>query len=204
MTHVFGLTGGIASGKSTVAARFAERGLPVIHADALGRRAVATGSDGLRAVVERFGSQILGADGAIDRSRLAARVFASADELAALNAIVHPRVRALFEAERARLESEGQPVACYEVPLLFENGLEESLRPVVLVAAPERLQIERARLRDGSTREAVLARMRAQLPLSEKAARADWVIVNDGSLEQLLEQADAVLTEVRRRYGAPR
>jgi dephospho-CoA kinase len=201
MAHVFGLTGGIASGKSTVAARFRERGIPVIDADALARAAVAPGTPGHAAVLERFGRSLLRPDGTLDRPQLAARVFPHSDELAALNAIVHPQVRALFETEVQRLSAEGHPCLCYEVPLLFENRLEDALRPVVLVAAPERLQIERALSRDGTTRESVLARIRAQLPLADKAARADWVIHNEGSLEELRQRADHVVAELARRCG---
>jgi dephospho-CoA kinase len=201
MTHVFGLTGGIASGKSTVARRFRERGIDVIDADALARLAVAPGSPGQRAVIDRFGKALLGPDGHLDRAALAARVFASSEQRRALEAIVHPRVRELFEAQVRRLESEGKRYGCYEVPLLFEQGMAEALRPVVLVAAPERLQIERALARDGSTREAVLARIRAQLPVAAKAARADWVIENDGTLEELVERADDVVLELEHRCG---
>jgi dephospho-CoA kinase len=100
-----------------------------------------------------------------------------------------------------RLERENAGFICYAVPLLFEKGLEDSLRPVVLVAAPERLQIERALARDGSTRDEVLRRMRAQMPLADKVARADWVITNDCTLHDLRERADAVVAELEHRFG---
>jgi dephospho-CoA kinase len=196
MAHVFGLTGGLASGKSTVAARFRERGIPVIDADELARRVVRRGTPGFAAVVERFGHAVVAPDGELDRKALAERVFGSAEELAALEGIVHPLVRAAFHAEVERLATLGHALLCYEVPLLFEKGLEDELRPVVLVAAPERLQIERALGRPGSTRADVLKRLTAQLPLREKQARADWIITNDGTLEELYERADDVVREL--------
>jgi dephospho-CoA kinase len=147
-------------------------------------------------VVERFGPAVLAPDGELDRKVLAERVFGSAEELSALEGIVHPLVRALFHSEVERLAAEGNATICYEVPLLFEKGLEDGLRPVVLVAAPERLQIERALRRPGSTREDVLKRLSAQLPLREKQARADWIITNDDTLEELYERADDVVREL--------
>lgn len=199
MTLVFGLTGGLASGKSTVAARLVERGIPLIAADALAREVVEPGSPGLVAVIQRFGAYVLNPDGTLDRRRLAARVFEDAAELAALNAIVHPLVRERFLERVRELSEQGHPLVGYEVPLLFENQLEAELRPVVLVAAPESMQIERAMARDGLSRSEALARLRAQLPLGEKLARADLVIWNDKDLDALRRETDPVIDELLRR-----
>ncbi len=196
--HVFGLTGGIGTGKSTVAARFRERGLPVVDSDQLAREAVAPGTDGLQEVVASFGPQVLDAAGALDRPALAAIVFSDDTARARLNAIVHPRVRALSISRFAALEQSGHPLACNEVPLLVEVGLAPTLRPLVVVTASEATQLTRARERDGRTEEEVRARVRAQLPLAEKTALADHVIDNDGSLAATLEQADAVLDAICR------
>ena len=194
--HLFGLTGGIGSGKSTVGRRFRARGLPVIDADELAREAVAKGSRGLAEIVERFGDGVLDAHGELDRKKLAARVFADDDARRALNAITHPRVGELSIARTAALDAAGEPLACYEVPLLFEAGLDAALAPVVVVAAPLETQVARAVARDGSSPSDVLARVRAQLPLDEKVRRATFVIDNAGSLEQTLAQADDVLDAI--------
>lgn len=195
--HLFGLTGGIASGKSAVAARLRERGVPVIDADALARDAVAVGSDGLAQIVKRFGKDVLQPDGALDRKKLAAKVFGDSAEAvegrAALNAIVHPIVSTLSFKAASKLRDEGEALACYEAALIVENGLADAFRPLVVVSAPEEVQVARARVRDGSSEEEARARVRAQMPLAEKVAVADYVIDNTGSLDDLHRRTDEVL-----------
>lgn len=199
--HVFGLTGGIGSGKSTVARRFRERGLPVIDADELAREAVAKGSPGLSEIVARFGADVLDDEGTLDRKKLAARVFSNDEARRALNAITHPRVAELSAARAAQLSARGEPLACYEVPLLFEARLDTVLAPVVVVSTPLDLQVARALARDGGTRDEVIARVRAQLPLEEKVRRATFVIDNSGTLEATLAKADDVLDAICRDRG---
>lgn len=199
--HVFGLTGGIGSGKSSVAARFRERGFPVVDADVLARDVVAQGSPGLARVVEAFGPGVLDSSGSLDRAALAALVFRDPAERARLNAIVHPLVREASAAQFAAIAARGEPLACYEVPLLYEVGLGDMLKPVVVVAAQEPTQIRRASLRDGSDEEAVRSRIRAQLPLEDKVSRADYVIRNDGTIEELRLRADDVLDAIARQFG---
>jgi dephospho-CoA kinase len=199
--HVFGLTGGIGSGKSAVARRFRERGLPVIDADGLAREAVAKGSPGLADIVERFGPDMLDEGGHLDRKKLAASVFSDDEARRALNAITHPRVAALAAERAASLAAVGEPLACYEVPLLFEAKLDAALSPVVVVATPLDLQVSRAVERDGGSAEDVLARVRAQLPLDEKVRRAAFVIDNSGSLSATFVRADAVLDAICRERG---
>jgi dephospho-CoA kinase len=198
--RVFGLTGGIGSGKSTVGKRFAERGLPVLDADQLARDAVAPGTPGLAGIVERFGPEMLLPNGTLDRKAVAARVFDDAEARRDLNAITHPRVAALFAAKTGALDAAGAPLACYEVPLLFEVGLERALSPVVVVGVPENLQVERAMRRDGSTENEAKARIAAQLSLEEKVRRADYVIDNTGSLEATRARADEVLDDICARF----
>ncbi len=197
---VFGLTGGIASGKSTVAKRLQER-IPVIDADVLAREVVEPGTPGLQAIRDRFGDGVLQPDGSLDRSALGAVVFADEAARKALNEITHPRVQELLKLRLDELERQGQSVACYEVPLLFESQLQERLRPVVLVSANRKLQIQRAMARNGWSREQAEARVNAQLPLEIKAAQADFVIHNDGELEDTLRQTDEVLDQVLLRLG---
>lgn len=199
--HLFGLTGGIGSGKSTVARRFRDRGLPVIDADELAREAVTKGSPGLTDVVRRFGADVLDPGGNLDRKKLATRVFADDEARRALNAITHPRVAALSAERVQALEASGEPLACYEVPLLFEAGLDAVLSPVVVVAAPLDVQVARAVDRDGGSPEDVVARIRAQLPLDEKVRRATFVIDNSGDLQSTLARADVVLDDICRDLG---
>jgi dephospho-CoA kinase len=199
---VFGLTGGLGSGKSSVAAHYRRRGLPVIDADALAREVVAAQSEGLAEVVREFGSGVL-RDGVLDRAGLARIVFADAAARARLEAITHPRIQARRDALLAELGAAGEPLVAYEVPLLFEKGLDVGLHPVVVVSIPEPLQVERARRRDASSEVEVRSRLAAQLPLAEKAARADYVIDNSGPLEDTLVTADAVLRQICRDVSVP-
>jgi dephospho-CoA kinase len=204
--HLFGLTGGIASGKSAVAARFRARGLPVLDADALAREVVARGSDGLAEVVAAFGAEVLTPGGDLDRKRVADIVFHDADARAKLNAIVHPRVGALGMQRAAELGAQGEPLVCYEAALLVENGMHEMLRPLVVVSAPEDVQVARAVRRDSAKEDDVRARIRAQLPLARKVAVADVVVDNTGSLADLEAHADDALDRVceRTRLDASR
>jgi dephospho-CoA kinase len=201
IVRVFGLTGGLASGKGVVAARFRARGVPVINADELARAAVAPGSPGLQAVVDAFGRDLLGADGELDRKRLAALVFADPEARRRLEAITHPRIGALMLERTAELARRGEELACYEAPILIEAGLTERLRPVVVVATSEALQIERARRRDGMSEAEARARLAAQLPLADKVKVADHVITNVGSIAEVEAAADRVLDEVCRSAG---
>jgi dephospho-CoA kinase len=194
---VFGLTGGIASGKSSVAALLRERGVPVVDADELAREAVAPGSDGLAQVLATFGGDLLAADGSLDRKRLGALVFTDESARKRLNALTHPIVRRLSQERFVELERQGVSLAAYDVPLLFEVGLDAALRPVVLVAASERTQLERIAARDGLSEPEARARIAAQLPLAEKRRRADYVLENDGSRAELSAQVEALLAKLR-------
>lgn len=195
--RVFGLTGGIGSGKSTVAAMLRERGVPVVDADELAREAVAPGSEGLTQVLAALGADLLQADGSLDRKRLGARVFHDETARKKLNSIVHPIVRRLSQERFATLAAAGEELAAYDVPLLFEVGLDAALRPVVLVAASEATQLSRILARDGLSEAEAKARIAAQLPLAVKRQRADHVVENDGSREELAAQVDAVLAKLR-------
>jgi dephospho-CoA kinase len=199
--HLFGLTGGIGSGKSTVAARFRERGLPVIDADELARAVVAKGTPGLAEVVAAFGPEVLDAEGGLDRKRVAAVVFKDDAARRRLNAITHPRVSALAIERSQALDARGEPLACYEVPLLVESGLADALRPLVVVTADVATQLARAMARDRATEAEILARIAAQLPLAEKSRVADFVIDNSGSIETTRSRADDVLDTICRERG---
>jgi dephospho-CoA kinase len=200
---LFGLTGGIASGKSTVAKILARRGIPIIDADVVAREVVMPGTDGYAAVVAAFGESILQTDGAIDRKALGARVFADADARKKLNAIIHPRIGARSVERAAEIAATGAPVACYEAALLVENGLADAFRPLVVVAVPLPVQVERLMARDGLSQADALARIQAQFPLAEKVAMADYVIDNDGTLADVEARTDGVLSAIRSQVAAP-
>lgn len=199
--RLFGLTGGIASGKSAVAARLRARGVPVIDADQLARDVVAPGTAGLASIVDAFGRGVLDAGGALDRKALAARVFAEPAARARLNAIVHPLIAAATADATARLDAEGAPVACYEAALLVENGVADAFRPLVVVSLPYELQLARAMARDGATEADARARLDAQAPLAAKLAAADHVLDNSGTREQLVAATDAILDAILRASG---
>lgn len=194
---LFGLTGGLASGKSTVAARFRHHGVPVIDADQLAREVVAPGSEGLAAVVAAFGAEVLSPDGTLDRARMAALVFGDEARRRTLNGLLHPRIGALTAERASALAAAGEPLACYEAALLVENGLADAFRPLVVVALPEAVQVSRAVSRDGGTEAQARARIAAQLPLATKVTLADFVIDSSGSREDTETQADDVLTAIR-------
>ncbi|MBM4125406.1 MAG: dephospho-CoA kinase [Nitrospira sp.] len=176
-----GLTGGLATGKSTVARLFQACGARVIHADDLARQVVRPGKPAWRDIVRVFGRTILRADRTIDRDALAAIVFRNPAQLRRLNAIVHPRVA----REQARLTAaiarkQPRAVVVYDVPLLFEAGVDQRVDRIVVVAADRHTQIARLAARNGLTRAEALRRIRAQLPLSQKKSQADEVL--DGTL----------------------
>lgn len=182
-----------------MAAIWREHGLPVVDADVLARAAVAKGSRALSAILAEFGQEYLGPDGELDRRRLAERIFGDTAATARLNAIVHPEVRRLSQLKFAELAQTDHPLACYEVPLLFENGLESTLRPVVVVNCSSTEQLKRAMARDGSPASSVARRLQAQWPLAEKVARADVVIDNNGIPSELRALALRALGEVCRK-----
>jgi dephospho-CoA kinase len=193
---LFGLTGGLASGKSSVAARWKARGLPIIDADQLAREVVTLGSSALREIVLAFGPRILKKDRSLDRQRLAAKVFADPEARKKLEAITHPRIVAARLERASELESQDEPLGCYEAALLVEGRVADNFRPLVVVSATQRAQIARAMSRDKLSDKDARARLAAQLPLEEKAAVADYVIENNRDLATLLERSDDVLDAI--------
>ncbi len=194
-----GLTGGIGSGKSEVARRLAAYGALVVDADLLAREVVAPGTPGLAAVVAQFGAEVLTADGSLDRERLAARVFADEAARGRLNAIVHPLVRA--ETEKRFAAAPANAVVVNEVPLLVESGLLAAYDVVVAVEAPLELRLSRL-ARRGVSAPAAAARIAAQASDDERRARADVVIVNEGTVEELDRQVARLWPRLVHRAGA--
>jgi dephospho-CoA kinase len=185
-----GLTGGIGSGKSTVAARLVELGAVLIDSDLLAREVVSVGTPGLARVVERFGAEVLGPDGSLDRPRLGRLVFGDPAALADLNAIVHPLVRARSEALTLEAAAGGAAAVVQDVPLLVENKLAAGYDKVLVVEAPLSLRLERLAGR-GMDSETARARIAAQASDEERRAVADIVLDNSGSVEELRAQVDA-------------
>ncbi|HUK65608.1 MAG TPA: dephospho-CoA kinase [Anaeromyxobacteraceae bacterium] len=196
--RLIGLTGGIATGKSSFARALRGLGAQVLDADQLARAAVEKGTRTLAAVAAAFGEEVLTEEGELDRARMAARVFSDPSARARLESLVHPAVRALFRAELARLEGEGHQVVFYDVPLLFEAGLTGEVDLVVVVWAPREVELARLRSRDGLDRVAAEARLSAQKPIDEKAALADVVVANDGDLAALAAKAKRLFEDVTR------
>lgn len=194
---VFALTGGIGSGKSTVAGFLREAGIPVVDADQLARRVTEPGSPALKQLVASFGPDILTQDGKLRRKALADRVFSSTEARAALEAIIHPEVRRLSNEAFARLAAEGHEFICYEIPLLFETEQQQRFRPVVVSYVPEVAQLARTMRRDGATEQEAQARIDAQLDLGFKAEQADYVIDNSGSVGETRAQTMNVLAKIR-------
>jgi dephospho-CoA kinase len=193
---IIGLTGGIASGKSTVARMLAERGARVVDADLLAREVVAPGTPGLAEIVETFGEGVLRADGSLDRAALGQRVFEAPKARARLEAITHPRIAQRFDEERRRAQRDGVPVLVYEAALLVETGAHRAVQELVVVTADPAVQIRRVRERDGLEETAARRRLDAQAPLEQKVAAADHVINNGGSLAELERQVQALWEEL--------
>lgn len=192
-----GLTGGIASGKSTVSAELRRLGLPVFDADEASRCAVSKGSAGLKLVAEAFGSEYLTGSGELDRAKMAALVFNDKEALKKLEAIIHKTVWQEAEAFLADCRQKGCAAAVLDVPLLIECGWHKKVDKVWLVAVSREHQIQRAMERSGMTADEVRVRIDAQMPLEEKKKAADVIFNNDGSLEHTLKavrQEAALLT----------
>jgi dephospho-CoA kinase len=190
-----GLTGGIATGKSYVVRQFREAGVPVVDSDVLAREAVAPGTPGLAAIVDRFGSELL-SGGELDRARLGDIVFRDVDARRDLEAIVHPVVRRGV-AEFFRALPPDTPLAIADIPLLYETHGERGFDKIIVVACAPETQLTRIMARDGLTRDAAERRVAAQLPVEEKVRRADYVIRTDGPYEETNVQVAAVLAALR-------
>jgi dephospho-CoA kinase len=183
-----GLTGGIASGKSAVASRLRERGAVLVDADALAREVVEPGTEGLQRIVAEFGSEVLGADGRLNRPKLGALVFGDPARLAVLNGIVHPLVRSRAAAIVAAAAEDA--VVVQDIPLLVETGQGAAFHLVLVVDAPDDQRVQRMLEHRGMTNEAARSRMAAQASREERLAAADVVLDNSGTMTQLQKQVD--------------
>ncbi len=193
---VVGLTGGIASGKSTIAKMFTDRGIPLICADELARKAVQPGSSGLNEIGRIFGNHVLDREGRLDREAMAAIVFRDPSARKRLESIIHPFVASEKERIIRELEALGHSMVLVDVPLLYESGWEESFDLIVVAYVPRQLQACRLVQRDKLSLDQAEARLAAQMDIEEKKKRADLVIDNSGDLEHTCRQVAAVLKEL--------
>ena len=202
MARVVGLTGGLASGKSTVAAILRELGAVVLSADEIAREVVEPDTPAYAEIVQAFGTEMLEPDGRINRARLASRIFAEPAARLRLNQITHPRIRARLAEEVSRLQGRlpDDAVIVLDVPLLLDTAPRDvlPLDGVIVVFVDEDTQVERLRQRDGITVGEVRRRLRAQRPLAEKMAEADWVIDNSGAPEETRRQVRALWPQLAR------
>lgn len=195
---VLGVTGGIATGKSSVAEQFRRRGAPVVSADELARQAVLPGTAGLQAIIERFGRSVLTENGELDREQLARLIFADDSARRDLNRITHPAIARLAEKRLAELVESGAGLIIYEAPLLFEAGAESRVDKVLVVTATFEAQRKRLMQRDQIGAAEAEARIAAQMPLAEKVERADYIIDNSGTPEQTAARVDALWRDLLR------
>ncbi|KQQ51123.1 dephospho-CoA kinase [Plantibacter sp. Leaf314] len=190
--YLIGLTGGIASGKSTIATRLAEHGAVVIDADVLSREVVEPGTPGLAAIAARFGADVIGPDGTLDRPALGAIVFSDEQARADLNAIVHPEVKRRSQARIAEASSDPAAIVVYDVPLLVETGRADEFDLVVVASAPESVRADRLVELRGLDRGEAERRIASQATEAQRTAVADVVIDTAGTLAHTVDQVDAV------------
>lgn len=195
-TRIFGLTGNIGTGKSTVAWMFEELGVPVIDADEIAHEVIAPQTPAWKQIFERYGRAVLLADDVIDRKALAQIVFQDQIERKFLESVIHPYVKEEIEQRVTKLSRNGHPFVIAEIPLLYEAGWEKHFDAVIVVRCNEEQEIERCRQKFGFDREETLLRLRTQYPLERKVAAADRVIDNDGGLEETKVQVTRLHQEM--------
>ncbi len=194
--RIVGLTGNVAAGKSAVAELWRLAGVPVVSADQLARVAVEPGTQALARIEELLGPDVIQGDGSLDRAAVRRIVFRDAEALRQLEGIVHPEVRRLRDEWTEGRRASGAEVVAWEIPLLFETGIEDQVDVVVVVDAPVPVRLKRIMATRGLTEEEAVAIMEAQLPAAEKRRRADIVVDNAGTRDELVVRAAEVLNEI--------
>ncbi|QSS99200.1 dephospho-CoA kinase [Pontibacillus sp. ALD_SL1] len=193
MGVVIGLTGSIATGKSTVSLMFDDYGIPVVDADKLSREVVKPGRDAYNKIVNVFGEGVLREDHTLDRKALGEIVFNNEEKRKQLNEIVHPAVRSEMVRERDEYLMQGDKAVVLDIPLLFESQLTDYVDKTLVVAVDEEVQLKRLMERDESTEEEALSRIRSQISITEKSRMADEVIDNNGSKKETYDQLESIL-----------
>lgn len=187
---VFGLTGGIASGKSTVTKTFRRIGVPIIDADQVARDVVIPGSKGLNQIIEEFTPLMLLPDGTLDRKRLGALVFLFPDSMKKLNKIMLPLIQEESERQVQRAYQDGHEIIGYDAALIFEMGNAKRYDPIIVVHCSSENQLARLMSRNDLTEAEAMARINAQMPVTEKIKKADWLINTDGAIEDSVKQTE--------------
>lgn len=190
MSYILGLTGSIATGKSTVAKLFLSAGIPVVDADLGARAVVLPGAPGLADIIKHFGGTYLLPDGTLDRKRLGALIFSDSKKRAELDALLKERIMHWINAEKERYIREGHDLIVLDIPLLYEGGYEDSCDAVMVVYVPEDIQLQRLMSRNHLEEKEAVERMRSQLSIEKKKALADFVIYNSGTIEETEKQVN--------------
>ena len=198
-----GLTGGIASGKSSVSELLKELGFPVIDADEIAKKVVAKGNPGLRLVTSHFGADMLNSQGELDRRKLGQVVFGQAEKLRELEMLLHPLVKMEVMKLKTELLKKGCTLAFYDVPLLFEKQMEADFDGILLVTASLETQKKRMRERDGLNDLEIHHRLKAQMLMIEKQKRATWILPNEGSPQELREALIKILPQIQSPSAKP-
>ena len=193
MTYLLGLTGGIASGKSTVSQVFKDKGIQVVDADRLARQVVEPGSPGLDRLVDYFGREILTQDGGLDRKYLGDLIFRDSQAKEAVNRILHPLIGQSIQGQIEAAIGQDLDLLVLDIPLLYETGQAGDFQAVMVVSLPHEDQVSRLMDRDGIDRDQALRKIRAQMPLEEKVKLADYIVDNSGSKEETRQQVEAWL-----------
>lgn len=193
----FGLTGGIACGKSTVTKTFRANNIPMVDADIVARQVVEPGTFGLSRVIRAFGSEYLNADGTLNRTKLGAFVFADRDARARIDKIMAPLITTESQTQIASLHSQGNYIVGYDAALICEMGNSEKFRPLIVVHCPRDTQVERLMSRNNLTRAEAMARIEAQMPLEKKLKLADYKIDTSGTVEESIKQTEIIIHNLR-------
>ncbi|MBD7984266.1 dephospho-CoA kinase [Sporosarcina sp. Sa2YVA2] len=190
---IIGLTGSIATGKSTVSRMLKNKGFPIVDADEIARLVVEPGSAVLKEIAAVFGEDVICPDGTLDREKLGARIFTNEEDRGKLNAIMHPAVRSEMIRQKQQWLDEGAKTVVMDIPLLFESKLQSYVDKIIVISAKPAIQRERLIARNNLSESEADARIASQIPVSEKEKQADAVIHNDGSLLETEKQLDSIL-----------
>lgn len=195
MSMIIGLTGSIASGKSTVSAMLKQKGFPIVDADEIARLVVEPGTDVMKAIRKTFGESLVQEDGSLNREKLGNRIFNDKAEREKLNAIIHPAIRAEMHRQKDEWIAGGANTVIMDIPLLFEGGLQHFVEKIIVVSVTPEIQKQRLMSRNGLTEEEALTRIASQIPVQKKEAGADAVIFNNGTVEESEEQLNDILIQ---------
>lgn len=190
---IIGLTGSIATGKSTIANMLKEYGLPIVDADLVARQVVEPGTETLAQIAEAFGQEVIQADGSMDREKVGSIIFHQPEKRQVLNNIIHPAIRAEMLRQRDEILANGAKHVVMDIPLLFESKLQHFVEKILVVSVKEEVQLQRLMERNGFSEEEARARISTQLPIRVKVEGADAVVYNDGTFGQSREQLEQIL-----------